>query len=104
MKESVIITNNVAVLFSNNLWPFHCQYLRTFLHSPLSLFPYPRLQNSTLKYTVAQKSVNLKQSVILTGILKFKPASQFLERYHSVLSRALNMEDLNSNNFCKFSK
>jgi hypothetical protein len=36
---------------------------------------------------------------ILMAMYRFKPASQFVERHHSVLSYALNME-----NFCKFSK
>jgi hypothetical protein len=34
----------------------------------------------------------------------FKPASQSVERYQSVLSCALNMEDLISNEFCKLNK
>jgi hypothetical protein len=52
---------------------------------------------------VAQKSVNLKHSLVVTGMFRFKPATQFVERYHSVVSCALNTEDLISNNFCKFS-
>jgi hypothetical protein len=48
---------------------------------------------------VAQKSVNLKRSPLLTGMFRFKPVSQFVERYHSVASCALNMEDLISNIF-----
>jgi hypothetical protein len=41
----------------------------------------------------AQKSVNLKYSVVSTGMFRFKPASQFVEWYHSVVSCALDMED-----------
>jgi hypothetical protein len=37
------------------------------------------------------------------GTFRFKPASQFVERYHSVESYAINMEDLISNKFYKFS-
>jgi hypothetical protein len=37
------------------------------------------------------------------GMFTFKPANQFVERYQSVMSYALNMEDLISNNFSKFS-
>jgi hypothetical protein len=39
-------------------------------------------------YRVAQKSVNLKHYLVLTGMLRFKPASQFVERFHRVMSRA----------------
>jgi ABC-type Na+ transport system ATPase subunit NatA len=51
-----------------------------------------------------QKSVNLKYSLVLTGMLRLKPASQHVQRYHSVVSCALNMEELISKNVCKFSK
>jgi hypothetical protein len=54
-------------------------------------------------YRVVQTSVTLKYSLILTGMFRFKPVSQFVERYHSVVSCSLNMEVLISNNFCKFS-
>jgi hypothetical protein len=57
-----------------------------------------------LIYRMALKSVNPKQSLMLTGIFRFKPASQCVERYHSVVSCSLDMGDLISNNFCKFSK
>jgi hypothetical protein len=53
---------------------------------------------------VAQKSVNLKHYVVLTGMFRFKPASQFVEPYHNAVSCAVNMENLISNRFCKFSK
>jgi hypothetical protein len=43
---------------------------------------------------VAQKSVNLKHSSVLTGMYRFKHASQFLERHSSVLSCAVDIEDL----------
>jgi hypothetical protein len=55
-------------------------------------------------YRVAQKSVNLKHSLVITGMFRFKPATQFVERYHSGVSCAMNSEDLISNNFRKFSK
>jgi hypothetical protein len=57
-----------------------------------------------LIYIVSQKSVNLKYSLLLVSMFSFKPASQFEERYHSVVSWALNMDSLTSNNFYKFSK
>jgi hypothetical protein len=53
---------------------------------------------------MAQKSVNLKHSLVLTGMFIFEPGSQFVERYHSVASCALNMEGLIPNNFCKLNK
>jgi hypothetical protein len=37
-------------------------------------------------------------------MFSFKTSSQFVERYHSAGSSALNMEDLISNNFCKLNK
>jgi hypothetical protein len=52
----------------------------------------------------ARKLVNLKHSLVLMGMLRFKPVNQFIEQYHSIMSRALNMEDLISNNFNKLSK
>jgi hypothetical protein len=36
------------------------------------------------------------------GMLRFKPASLFAERHHSVASCAFNMEDLIPKDFCKF--
>jgi hypothetical protein len=51
-----------------------------------------------------QKPVNLKYSLVLTGMFGFKPANQYVERYHSVVNGALNMEDIISNNFYAFSK
>jgi hypothetical protein len=55
-----------------------------------------------LTYRVAQNSVNLIYSLVLTGM--FRLASQFVERYHIVVICALNMEGFILNNFCKFSK
>jgi hypothetical protein len=46
--------------------------------------------------------LNLQYCLILTGMFRFKPASQFVEQYHNVVSCALNMEGLILNNFCKF--
>jgi hypothetical protein len=43
---------------------------------------------------VAQKSVNLNYSPVLKGMFRFKPASQYVEGYHSVAGCAFNMEDL----------
>jgi hypothetical protein len=37
--------------------------------------------SSQLLYRVAQNSVNLKHSLVLTGIFRCKPTSQFVERY-----------------------
>jgi hypothetical protein len=47
---------------------------------------------------VAEVSVNLKYSLVLTGMFRFKFAGQFVERYHSVVSRALNLYK------CKFNQ
>jgi hypothetical protein len=55
------------------------------------------------KYRVAEKSVNLKHPLVLMGVFRFKPASQYVQQYHSVVSCALNMED-HRNNIRKFSK
>jgi hypothetical protein len=48
------------------------------------------------------KSVNLKCSHILTGFFGYKFSSQFAESYHRILSSALNLKNLISNNFGKF--
>jgi hypothetical protein len=58
--------------------------------------------NENLKYRVAQNSINLKYSNLLTGLFRFKPASQSVEQYRRVVSCALKMEDIISSNFCKF--
>jgi hypothetical protein len=55
------------------------------------------------KYRVAQKSVNPKHSIMLIEMLRFKPASQFAEHCHSVVSSSLNIASLISKNFSKFS-
>jgi hypothetical protein len=52
---------------------------------------------------MARKSFNLKYSLVLTVMFRYQSASQFVERHHSVMSCSLNMEDLISNNFRKFS-
>jgi hypothetical protein len=48
---------------------------------------------------VPEKSVKLKHALVLTGKFTFKPASKSVELYRSVVSSALNMEDLISNSF-----
>jgi hypothetical protein len=53
---------------------------------------------------MTQKTVNLKHLPLLTGMFKFKPASQFVEWYNSAVSCGLNMEDLISKIVCKFTK
>lgn len=55
------------------------------------------------KYRVARKLVNLKHPLALTGMLRFKSVIQFAERYHSVMTCALNLNDLFSIFFCEFS-
>jgi hypothetical protein len=55
-------------------------------------------------YIVPQNSVNLKHSTVLAGMFRFKPASQFVELYHSVVGCVLNREDLILKTFYKFSK
>jgi hypothetical protein len=37
-------------------------------------------------------------------MFRLKPASQFVELYHSIVNCALNMEDLTLNNFDKFNE
>jgi hypothetical protein len=51
---------------------------------------------------VTKKSVHQKYSLVLTGMLRFDAASEFVERYHSVVNWALSVEALISNNFCEF--
>jgi hypothetical protein len=48
----------------------------------------------SLIHRVAQNSVNSKYYLVLTGMFRFKPASESAEQYHSVVSSALNTEDL----------
>jgi hypothetical protein len=55
-------------------------------------------------YRMAQKSINLKYYIVLTGMFCFKPPSQFMEEYHSGVTCAPNTEDVIKNNFYKFSK
>jgi hypothetical protein len=55
-------------------------------------------------YRVAHKSVNLKDSLVLKERFRIKAASQVVEQCHSLVSCALNMEDLMTINFCKFRK
>jgi hypothetical protein len=79
-----------------------------------SAFPHEYFHNTTMilyflslsypRYRVPQKSVNLKHSLVLTGMFRFKPASQFVERYHSVVGCALDTEDLIWINFYKLIK
>jgi hypothetical protein len=42
-------------------------------------------------YRVSLKSLNLKDSVVLTLILLFEPVSQLVQRYHNVISCGFNM-------------
>jgi hypothetical protein len=51
-----------------------------------------------------QQSVNLNVPLTLTRIVQIETASRFMEPYHDVVSRTLNMSDLIFKNFCKFSK
>jgi hypothetical protein len=43
---------------------------------------------------ISPKSVKLKHSLVLTGMLRLKPVDQHVLRYHSIVSCALNMEKL----------
>jgi hypothetical protein len=52
-----------------------------------------------LMHKVIQKLVNLKQSLELTGMSISKPAIEFVERYHSVVSCALDMGNLISKQY-----
>jgi hypothetical protein len=44
-------------------------------------------------YRIVHRSLNLKHSLVLTGMFRFKPTNQFAERCHSVVGCALNVED-----------
>jgi hypothetical protein len=46
-------------------------------------------------------SVDLKYSLVLTRIFRFKTASLFVERYRSVVCCSFSIEDLISRNFYK---
>jgi hypothetical protein len=76
----------------------------------MALYGFIHYTNNTLdmihclKYRVTQTLVNLKQSLVLNGTFRFKPTSQFVERYQSVMGCALNMEELISKIFGKFNK
>jgi hypothetical protein len=52
----------------------------------------PGRTNEETSYRVAQNSVNIKHPLVSMGMFIFKPISQFLERYPSVVSRELNTE------------
>jgi hypothetical protein len=67
-------------------------------------FQYRDYSASDNKHRAAQKSANPKHSLLLTGMFRLKPASKFVERYLSVVSCTINMEDLISNSFCIFNK
>jgi hypothetical protein len=45
-------------------------------------------------YRVTQESANLKYSLVLTGMFQFKSPRQIIERFHSIVGCALNMENL----------
>jgi hypothetical protein len=65
---------------------------------------YLELHANNMKHRVPQKSVNLEHSLILARTFRSKPASQFVERFHSVASSAWNMEGVISINFNKSRK
>jgi hypothetical protein len=50
---------------------------------------------------VGPKVNYLKHPFVLTVMIRFKPASQSVAQYHSVVSCAVNMEDLFRTIFCK---
>jgi hypothetical protein len=59
-----------------------------------------------MKYYIIQmpQSFNLKQSLTLKAMFRFKPGSKSVERYHTVVNYALNMENIIWNNSCEYSK
>jgi hypothetical protein len=81
---------NFKEAFQRNLWSYWDREAKIRTSKKLDLI-----------YRVDQNSVNLNHSVVLKGMFTFKPASQFAERYHSIVSCALNMDNPISNNFCK---
>jgi hypothetical protein len=90
---------DVTKSYSNKLWNSI-----GFKNIPVSLeikpsYPPSQVTCRYLIYRVAQKSVNLQRSLVLTEMFRFKPASRFLERYHSVVNCAMNTENPISNNF-----
>jgi hypothetical protein len=46
-----------------------------------------------IAYRVAQKSLNLKYSLVLTGMFRLKPSIKFIERHHSLVCFAPKLED-----------
>jgi hypothetical protein len=65
----------------------------SYLHGRFSLF---------VSYRVATKSIHQKYYVVLTGMLRYKPVTEFVERYYSTVNCTLSADDLISNNFCEF--
>jgi hypothetical protein len=60
--------------------------------------------NPVYGHSYTLQNVKLKYSLALMGMFSFKNSGQFVKRYHSVVSCALNMDDLISNNSGKLSK
>jgi uncharacterized membrane protein (DUF485 family) len=63
-----------------------------------------KLRRKIPKIEYPKTIINLKYYVVFVGIFGFKPAGQFVGRHHSVVDCALNMKDVISKSFCKFSK
>jgi hypothetical protein len=56
-------------------------------------------------YRAARKPVTLEHSLVLTGMFRFKPASQFVERYHSVMQssfRTYLLHSVSSKEICNY--
>jgi hypothetical protein len=51
-------------------------------------------EEKDLTYGMAKKSVNWKQSLVMTQIAKEVYARQYVERYHRTATCALSMKDL----------
>jgi hypothetical protein len=66
--------------------------MENFLYYEGNTMIFPKVETEFWYRT--RKSINLKYYVELSGIFSFKLVSQLVERYHSVVSRKLKVEDL----------
>jgi hypothetical protein len=64
---------------------------------PLSAYTEDTTREKKRTCRMAQQSVNLKCSLVLTGMFRLKPASQFVEVYRRIVNCALKMEEFISN-------
>jgi hypothetical protein len=63
-----------------------------------------QLHGSKLKYLMAQKSVNRKKSLVLTGMFRFKRVNSRMSQLHALFRIQLLRFSACTVFFCKFSK